>query len=208
RLSRAVEWRVLGFSLALTAVVMFLFGLTPVLRASAVKPAGALKGGEDPHSRRRLMHTLIAVQVAFCFLVLFVTVLFVTSFNRLVNRPTGFSAERLLTLDTVAQPAQLPVFWDQVAEHLGKAPGVEAVALSGWPLLGGGAWNGFVSVNGAPPGPVLAYFLSVSPGWIDTMKIRLIDGADFRASDTVPGAAIVNETFAKQFFNGDSPVGK
>jgi len=40
------------------------------------------------------------------------------------------------------------------------------------------------------------------------MKIRIIDGGDLRASDTSPGVAIVNETFAKQFFNGESPIGK
>jgi predicted lysophospholipase L1 biosynthesis ABC-type transport system permease subunit len=75
-------------------------------------------------------------------------------------------------------------------------------------LLGGNAWNGFVSVNGAPPGPVLAFFLQVSPGWIDTMKIPFISGRDFRESDTSPGMAIVNETFAKQFLYRDSPLGQ
>jgi predicted lysophospholipase L1 biosynthesis ABC-type transport system permease subunit len=80
--------------------------------------------------------------------------------------------------------------------------------MAGWPLLGGGGWNGFISANGAPPGPVLAYFLAVSPGWADTMKISFLDGRDFRTTDTSPGAAIVNQTFAKQFFNGENPVGK
>ncbi len=208
RLFLPADWRVLGFGMVLTVGVTLVFGLAPALRASAVKPVSALKGGEDPHSRRRLMHALIAVQVAFCFLVLFIAGLFGATFDRLSNRPIGFSSERLLTLDTVAQRAQPPAFWDQVAEHLRAVPGVETVALAGWPLLGGGSWNGFVSINGAPPGPVLAYFLNVSPGWIDAMKIRLIDGRDFRTSDTSPGVAIINETFARQFFNGENPIGK
>jgi predicted permease len=210
RLFLPADWRVLGFGLALTLGVMLLFGLAPALRASAVKPATALKGGEDPHTRRRMMHALIAAQVAFCFLVLFVAGLFSATFERLSNRPTGFVANRLLILDTTAQRAESPVFWDQVAEHLRGIPGVQSVALAGWPLLGGGGWNGFVSVNGAPPGPVLAYFLAVSPGWVDTMKIpfTFIDGSDFLPSDTFPGAAIINETFAKQFFNGENPIGQ
>jgi predicted permease len=208
RLSLPADWRVLGFGLALTLGVTLLFGLAPALRASGVKPAIALKGGEDPHSRRRLMHGLICVQVAFCFLVLFVAGLFAATFDRLSGKPTGFSAERILTLDTVTQRAQSPVFWDQVADHLRTVPGVETVAMSGWPLLQVNGWNGFVSINGAPPGPTLAYFLYVSPGWVDTMKIRLIDGRDFRPDDTSPGAALVNETFARQFFNGENPVGK
>ena len=137
----------LGFGLALALGVTFLFGLAPALRASAVKPASALKGGEDPHSRRRLMHALIAVQVAFCFLVLFVAGLFVATFDRLSNQPTGFSAERILNLETVTARPQPPVFWDQVAEHLRTVPGVETVALTGWPLMSGESAVGNISVE-------------------------------------------------------------
>ena len=86
--------------------------------------------------------------------------------------------------------------------------GVETVAMAGWPILRPYAWNGFVSVNGAPPGPVLAFFLPVSPGWMDTMKIQLLSGRDFRPNDTAPGVAIVNETFVKQYFNGENPIGQ
>jgi putative ABC transport system permease protein len=208
RLDLPADWRVLGFGLALTLGVMLLFGLAPALRASAVQPASALKGGDDPHTRRRTMHVLIAAQVAFCFLVLFVAGLFAETFDRLSHRPTGFVADRLLTLDTVAQRDEPQVLWDQVAEHLRGVPGVRSVALAGWPLLSGGAWNRLISVNGAPPGPVLGHFLAVSPGWVDTMRIPLIDGRDFRPSDTWPGVAIVNETFVKQFFNGANPIGQ
>jgi predicted permease len=208
RLSLPWDLRVLGFGVLLTLGVTFLFGLAPALRASAVQPVSALKGGEDPHSRRRLMLALIAVQVAFCFLVLFVAGLFVTTFDRLSNQPTGFSSERLLTLDTVAQHTRPTVFWYQVAEHLRTLPGVESVALAAWPLLTGTGANGFVGVNGGPPGERLAYFLNVSPGWIETMKIPLINGRDLRASDTYPGVAMVNEAFAKEYFHGENPVGK
>jgi putative ABC transport system permease protein len=208
RVSLPADWRVLGFALALTLAVTFLFGLIPALRASTIKPANALKGGEDPRSRGRLVQALIAVQVAFCFLVLFVAGLFITSFDHLSHQSTGFSAERLLTLDTITKSRQASVFWDQVADHLRTVPGVEKVALAGWPLLDGNGWNGFVSVNGAPPSPVLAYFLSVSPGWADTMKIPMIDGRDFLAAETSPGAALVNQAFVRTYFNGENPLGK
>ena len=202
------DWRVVGFGLALTVGVMLLFGLAPALRASGVKPVSALKGGEDPHSRRRLMHALIAVQTAFCFLVLFVAGLFVATFQRLSNRPTGFSPQRVLTLDTVTVSPQPPAFWDQVAEHLRTVPGVETVGMAGGTLLGGLGWNNLVSVNGAPPNGVVVYLLQASPGWIDAMKIPLIDGRDFRPGDVYPGVALVNRTFAKAYFNGEDPVGK
>jgi predicted permease len=208
RLALPADWRVLGFGLALTLGVTLLFGLAPALRASGIKPMTTLRGGSDPHARRRLMHALIAVQVAFCFLVLLVAGLFVATFDRLSHRPTGFSAERVLTLDTVAQRPEPPAFWDQVTEHLRTLPGVEKVGLARWALLGGGSWNNWVSVNGAAPNGVLAFFLSVSPGWAEAMKIPFIEGRDFRPGDAYPGVAIVNETFAKEFFHGGDPVGK
>lgn len=201
------DWRLIGFGLALAFGVTFLFGLAPALRASSVKPASALKGGEDPHSRRRLMHALIAVQVAFCFVVHFSAGLFVATFDRLANQPTGFSSERLLVLDTTSRRAQLPAVWDQAAEHLRTIPGVEAVSLAGWSLLHGTGWNGFIWVNSAPT-EILGYFLGVSPGWIETMKIPLLAGRDLRAHENYPSVAIVNEAFVKQCFGGANPIGQ
>ncbi len=207
RLSLPLDWRVLAFTLLLTLVVTGLFSLTPALRASAIDPARALKGAGGPHSRHRTMRILIALQVAFCFVVLFGASLFAATFRHLSHQPLGFSPDGLLTLDTVAEASRSPVHWEQVAANLRSVPGVQAVALSGAPLLGGNSWNGFVAVNGAPPGPVLAFFLAVSPGWLDTMRIPLTSGRDFRPGDATPGAAIVNETFARGFFNGRAPLG-
>jgi predicted permease len=208
RLLLPADWRVLGFGLALALGVTLSFGLVPALRASSVNPVGALKGGEDPHSKRRLMHFLVAVQVAFCFLVLFVAGLFVTTFKRLSHQATGFSASQLLVLDTVARNPQPTEFWEQAAEHLRSLPGVDTAALADAPLLGGSSWNNFVSVNGGASNGILSYMRGVSPGWLEAMKIDLKDGRDFRPSDTDPGSALVNETFAKVYFEGVDPVGK
>jgi predicted permease len=208
RLDLPADWRVLGFGLLLTVSVTFLFGLAPALRASAVRPASALKGGEDPHARRRLMHALVAAQTAFCFLVLFLAGLFVTTFERLSKRPTGFSAERVLALETVAASPQPPAFWDQVSEHLRTVPGVETVGLANSVLLADWSWNNLISVNGAPPNGIPAYLLQVSPGWTEALRIPFIDGRDFRPGEVYPGSAIVNEAFAKAYFNGEDPVGK
>src|SRR5262249_31306915 len=102
---------------------------------------------------------------------------------------------------------QFPAVWDQAAEHLRSVPGVESVALAGWPLLGGNGWNGFIWVNNQPT-EVLAYFLSVSPGWAKTMGIPFVDGRDVRADEKYPSVALVNEAFARQCFHGENPIGK
>lgn len=208
RLDLPADWRVILFGFGLIVVVVLLLGLLPALRASAVRPVAALKGGEDPHSPRRLMRGAIALQVAFCVLVLFLSSLFVTSFERLQNRPLGFSTDRLLLLEAVAGKGQFPVVWNQTAEALRAVPVVESVAISRWPLLGRVRINSDISVNGAPPSPTPAWFLPVSPGWLSTMKIPLVSGRDFLPDDTSPGAAIVNETFAKTFFSGQDPIGR
>jgi len=208
RLALPADWRVLAFGFGLILLVVLLLGLLPALRASAVRPVAALKGGVDPHAPRRLMRVAVALQIAFCFLVLFLSSLFVASFQRLQNRPLGFSTDRLLLLETVAGKGQLAVVWNQTAEALRAAPGVSSVAISGWPLLGRIQINSDISINSAPPSPTPAFFLNVSPGWISTMKIPLIAGRDFRSQDTSPGAAIVNETFVKTYFPGQDPIGR
>jgi predicted permease len=208
RLALPADWRVLGFALALTLGVTFLFGMAPAVRASAVKPVSALKGGEDPHSRRRLMHALIAAQIAFCFVVHFVAGLFVASFDRLSNQPTGFSADRILNLEATTHRPQPPVFWGQVMERLRTMPGVETVALTVWPLMSGESAVTAISINGGAPGEVLSDVLNISPGWMDAMRIPFLDGRDFNAADNGPAVAIVNQAFARQFFNGENPVGK
>jgi len=208
RLALPADWRVLLFGFGLIILVALLLGLLPALRASAIRPVAALKGGEDPHSPRRLMRGAIALQVAFCFLVLFLSSLFVASFRHLQNRPLGFSTDRLLLLETVTGKGQLPVVWNQTAEALRTVAGVNSVAISRWPLLGRIQINSDISMNGAPPSPTPAFFLNVSADWLSTMKIPLVSGRDFRPEDSSPGAAIVNETFVKTFFPGQDPIGR
>lgn len=208
RLPLPADGRVLLFGFALMLLVVLLLGLLPALRASAVQPVTALKGGQNPHAPRRLVRGAIALQVAFCFLVLFLSSLFVASFERLQNRPLGFSTDRLLLLQTVAGKGQLPVVWNQTAEALRAVPGVSSVAISRWALLQGIAINSDISINGALPSPTVGWFLNVSPGWLSTMKIPLLAGRDFRPEETSPGAAIVNETFVKTYFPGQDPIGR
>jgi putative ABC transport system permease protein len=208
RLYLPFDWRVSAFGLALALLVTCLFGLAPALRASSVKPVDALKGGADPHASRRVMHALIAAQVAFCVFVLFAAGLFVGTFDRLVRQPMGFSAEGVLALTTVAESRQPQELWRQVAEHLRGVPGVEMVAMAEWPLMSNNAWNGMIAIDGVQSTETLSFFLGVSPGWLETMKIPLLAGRDFNETDRYPGAAIVNQRFVQEYFHGENPIGR
>lgn len=154
------------------------------------------------------MNGLIAAQVAFCVVVHLAAGLFVTTYKHLSNQPTGFSSERVLTLETVSKTGQPPAYWDQVTDHLRTVNGVESASLCGWALMSGNGWSSDVRVAGVPPGRTSPYFLSVSPQWLATMRIPIINGRDFRPEDAYPQVAIVNEAFARRYFAGQDPVGQ
>ena len=207
QLALPADWRVLGFCAVIALAVAISLSLPTALQVSAVQPVNALKGNAV-RLRSRLTYLLITMQAGFCFLVLFAGTLLVSSFERLSNRPTGFSSDRILTLETLTTTPVKAVFWEQAADRLRSVSGVEAVALSEWPLLTGESWSNVVSVNGAPPPQIESYFLSTSPSWREVMRIPLLGGRDFRMSDGQPGSAIVNNAFAKEYFGGEDPVGK
>ena len=211
-------WRDIAFAALAATSVALLFGLAPALRASNVKPAGALRGGEDPHGRRRLINGLLAAEVAFCVLVQFVAGLFVSTFQRLANRPLGFSAERLLIMGVDSPQERPPEFWMQVADQLRGTPGIESAAMASWPLLEHSRWTVSVRLPGRPVEPDFPYALAVTPGYFGTMRIGLIAGREFRLGDLparldgsnqpMAGVGIVNEAFARKYFDGQNPVGR
>jgi predicted permease len=205
-LALPLDWRVTLFAVLLTFAVAFVCAFAPSLRVSDIEPAQALKG-EERQSRRGLTLTLVTAQVAFCFVIYFAAGLFVKTFEHLAHQPTGYSSGNVVILTASAREPQPPQAWDEASARLRNVPGVENAAMAGWPLLDGNGWNGFIWVNGQPT-EVLAYFLSVSPGFLDTMRIPLIQGRDFREDESFPGKAIVNEAFVQQCFGGRNPIGQ
>jgi putative ABC transport system permease protein len=208
RLWLPFDLRLFSFAALLTLAVTLIFGSLPALRSSQIRPARVLKGGDDPKARHRTMHLLVAGQVAFCFIVLQLAGLFVVTFQRLTNRPVGFSPERVLAMETISMQPQPPAIWDQELEHLRNVPGVESAAIASDTLLSGWDTITAVSVNGATPSLVLTHELNISPGWLHVMRIPLLNGRDFRPEDVYPGVAIVNQAFARAYFNGQDPVGR
>lgn len=210
-------WRVLGFAALLAAGVTLLFGLAPALRASRIQPASALKGGDNARPRLRMIHALVAGQVAFCFVVHYSASLLVPTFQRLSQQPLGFSPARvaLLEIDVKRSQDVPPGAWERVVEALRAVPGVESAAVCSWGLMSGNAWTGEVRIAGRAPDPAAIYFFSSSPGFLRTMGIPLVEGRDIAATDgngekgdTRPAAAVVTESFARHYFGAARPVGK
>jgi len=204
-----VDARVIAFAIVLTFGVMLLFGLAPAVRASWVKPISTLKGGDAPRARHRWMRGMLGVQVAFCFVVLFVAGLFVATFRKLSDQPLGFSTDRLLLLETTGRQGETELAaWSNVVEHLKTIPGVESVASCSSPLLSNMAMIDSIAINGGPLSTQLAYFLNISPEWLKTMGIDMTAGRDFRDGDFYPEVAIVNEIFVRTFLGGGNAIGR
>jgi len=219
RLVLDTDWRAVAFAVALATAVTCLFGLAPAIRASSFTPVSALKGDADARGHRRLMKTLVGAQMAFCVFVVFVAVLFAATFARLARQPLGFSHDRVLLVDAMWRgkgPAAST--WMPIVDRVRALPTVESAAFSGWAFLSENRWSGTVFVPGRPVETRPAYFLEVSPGFFETMRVDLSQGRDFRAGDVAPkvdernepisGVGIVNAAFARTYFDGQNPIGR
>jgi predicted permease len=217
RLDLQLDWRLLGFLTAAGSLTTFLFGLAPALRASSASPNDALKsGGGKQTTRIGLFRPLVAAQTAFSILVLFVAGLFLASFSKLVRSDLGFDRNNLVVIDVDAPSLRLSgqrgaAAWRQLVERMREVPGVQSASLSGWALFQGSRSSESIRVPGRPVESLEPYYLPVSPRFLETMRIRLLDGRDFGQRDELPeasSAVIVNQSFARHFFPGESPVGK
>ena len=212
-----VNWRMLVFVAGLGGLVTLLFGLAPALRASAVSPGDALKSGVGRQTARiGVFRPLVATQVAFSFVVLFVAGLCLTSFVKLLRTDLGFDQRNLalvrVTAVPVPQDATHPrASWQHLLERLEQIPGIESAGLSPWGLFEGSGRNKSVRIPDRPVDAYTPWYLPVSPGFLATMRIPLVAGRDFEWRDAQlerPSAVIVNESFARRYFPGEPPLGK
>ena len=218
RLSLGADWRLLAFGFGLTVAVTAIFGLSPALRASATTPSQNLAGFEDRHARQRLTRSLIGAQIAFCLFVVFAAGLFVATFTKLSNRPLGFAPQHIHLLTAQLREQQSPAGWIDITDRLRRVPGIADAAVASWPPLSGNRSTTTVRVDGQRPDDFFSYVLAVSTGYFDTMRIGLVGGRDFTTTDRPPkvfqdkpaqaGVGIVNEAFARRYFDGRGPVGR
>jgi predicted permease len=217
RLVLDLDGRVAAFGAAMVVLVTALFAAAPALRASGVMPIAALKGG-SPSRSRRLVGSLVVAQMAFCVFVLFAAVLFVATARRLAASPSGFSYDNVLALSAESRDGDdRAARWRHLADVVRQMPGVEAAAVSGWPLLSNNGWQRTVRADGATDGRPESFF-AAGPGFFEVTRIALLDGRDFGPADRGPGldrdqrpvagVGVVNEAFARRYFEGRSPVGR
>jgi predicted permease len=212
-----IDSRVLGYATAASVITGILFGLAagvPALRTRlhSVLSAGA-RGGNAGSSRVR--EALVFFQTAVAVILLAGATLLTASFTRLIRVDPGFDAERVVAvrlgrLPPDYDPARRAAFVDRLLERVRALPGVERVALAPNPPLERGM-NFPVDIPEAPERAVGAVELRhVSPDYLATLGIPLRGGRDFdeRDASAAEPVAIVNEAFARHFWDGTTGTGR
>jgi predicted permease len=231
-LSPAPDLRTLGFTVAVAALTVVVFGLAPAVQSARARltlalqeQAGALAGGRR---QARFRRALVAAQVSLSMLLLVGAGLFVRSLMNLRGLGPGFATESLLAFDVDPSMRSYTVeqsktFHSQLTEKLRAQPGVRAVGPAAIPILQGGYWNTSVTIEGFVPGPggsAVPHMNSVGPGYFEALGVPVLAGRDFTLRDVetiqhgedednlVPRVVVVNEKFARRFFGDTNPLGR
>jgi putative ABC transport system permease protein len=215
--------RVFLFAALACLVSALISGIPPAFQLMQRSLVDALKqggrGGTRSAHAQRVSGVLVVAETGLALAALVTLGLFVRSLYGLENTPAGFdhqnvTVSRLFLSTNNYTASEEQEFSRRLREHLLAAPGVTSAAYSDFiPLgFGLGKWASVVVEGYASrPGENLDVDLaSVSPGYFDLLRIPLLAGRDFRAEDngTAPRVMIVNEAFARRFFDGRDPVGR
>jgi putative ABC transport system permease protein len=215
--------RVFLFAALVCLASALISGIPPAFQLAQRSLVNALKqggrGGTRSGHAQRISGVLVVAETGLALAALVTLGLFIRSLYGLENTPAGFdhrnvTVSRLFLSTNNYTAGEEQEFSRRLRDRLLAAPGVTSAAYSdSIPLgFGLGKWNSVVVEGYAPrPGENLdVYHASVSPGYFDLLRIPLLAGRDFRAEDneTAPRVMIVNESFARRFFDGRDPVGR
>jgi predicted permease len=212
-----LDLRVVLFTASLSLLTGIVFSVLPALRASQIEIVPALKqvGRTPPLAAGRF---LAVFQVALSIVLLVGAGLFVRTFQNLASVDFGFARSHTVLFSvnpggSAFTGARLQNLYGELAARLAALPGVLSVSFSQASPLGGNDSTTTISEFGSTPAVhenSHAHRNIVSPGFFGTLGIHLLAGRDFteRDREMAPNAAIVNETFARQFFGSRKPLGK
>jgi putative ABC transport system permease protein len=211
----ALDWWALGFTLIVTLLTGFVFGLAPALQTTKADLNDTIKQGGLSSSTgggHWLRSALIVAEVALSLVLLISAGLLVKSFWQLMRVEPGFDARKVLTLRLrlpdakYREAAEISAFLREVARRVEALPGVERVSLTtGFPFgrVGeNGYWLEGLPEPRQPAEWVSAYTQSVSEGYHRTLGIPLLAGRYFEARDTAdsPPVVIVDDEFVGRHF--------
>ena len=211
------------FTLAVTILTAFLFGLVPALQLSRPAMNETLKEGgrQGSFARNRTGSLLMVTEIALSFVLLVGAGLLIKSFVRLSEVNPGFTPENVLTMRMTLpsgkykQGEPRAQIYSQIVESVKSVPGVQSAGVTLSLPLGGDTYMVGRSVirEGRPETPgeaTNAMFAAVTPDYFRTLQIPLKTGRTFTENDNFqsPKVIIINETMARQLWPGESPIGR
>ena len=216
-----LEPRVVVFTGALSLFTGLLFGFLPAWHLASQDVNASLKdGGRSPGGvRRRLRIALVVSEIALASLLLVAAGLTLRSFQTVLNLPPGFQTKGSLTGSVTLPGARyrsdeaLLTTFQQMEEKLRGLPGVRAVGATNLLPLSGRDGRRGVGIEGrepTPDAPTRAHPRSVTPDYFRAMGVTIIAGRAFTPADAAdaPKVAIVNDTMARRYWPGQSPIGR
>jgi len=217
----ALDSRVVLFVMAATTLSGILFGLAPALRSTGAAVHDALKeggrGGSPGVARSRMVSALVGLEVALALVLVVGAGLMVRSYWLLRDVDPGFSTERTLAVQFSIPSSRYPArddvlaFYDRFLERIEASPGVERAGSVGSLPLTGPSWSSQFQAEGWPPERVGFEILHrrADRGYFEALGVPLVRGRWFGPEDRdAPQVVLVNETFARQHFPGEDPVGQ
>jgi putative ABC transport system permease protein len=178
------------------------------------------RGSTAGPGHHRVRGALVAMEIALAVLLLVGSGLLLRSFSRLQEVPPGFATDHLLAADipvsksAYAKPEQRFAFYDRLVERAKTLPGVRSAgAASFLPVSGGGSVIHF-NITGRPPKSpndfVVAGYRTITPKYLETLGIPLLQGRMITAADTenAPAVVMINATMARMYFANENPLGR
>jgi predicted permease len=216
RLNEAsLDTRVLVFTVAVSVLTSALTSILPALAVSRINLTDFLATSSSRSvagAHTRVQSTLIVVESALVVVLLAGAGLFIRSYVNVVSVDTGFSQSTVamnIELDARYSQPQRVEFFHNLFARVEALPGVQTVGgISNLPLSNSEDLREF-EVDGYPNiKGQLVESRSVTPQYFSAMGIRLAAGRLFTQEDkSDQSVAIVNESFAKQYFANRNPIG-
>jgi len=217
----SIDFRVLAMTAGFIVLTGLAFGVLPAVRAASGSDFDALRAGARAGGGRtqRLRSGLVVVEIVASVVLLVSSGLLIRAVLNIQSTRPGFSAGNVLVVRTALplpkyeKVAPRARFYAQVLDEVRVLPGVKSAAyVTGLPMqMRGGIWP--VGVNGGEVRRDGAHDVSLryaTPRFFSTLQIPLIRGRDIADSDDFghPWVAIVSESFAKQYWPSEDPIGK
>ena len=216
----AMNVSVLLFTLGVSLVTAFVFGLWPAIQGSRTQTREALQlSGQRTTAgigARRAQSVLVVAEVALSLVLLVMAGLMIRSFARLTNVDPGMSTANVMSMRLNRSPAkskdgaQNAIFFQNVIDRVKTLPGIEAVGVAShmpfvytedWPITVESVANPAVQTQSIDT-------RTVSADYFTTMQIPLVGGQFFSAEPENQPVVLVNQTMANRYWPNQDPLGK